>query len=149
VFGQEVAGMTNEERASLLLEVVPAMMRKIRGEMRSRSENTLTVPQFRVLNQLSRAPLSNQELASWMGVSAPTMTRMIDALVKRGLAVRKASRADARRARVECTRKGSGQAQHLRSLVQRHFTNELSKLPETKLKAIEQGLLAMKETLQA
>ncbi|MBI3557055.1 MAG: MarR family transcriptional regulator [Deltaproteobacteria bacterium] len=136
----------NEARSALLLEVIPRMMRIIRTEMRQLGKQKLTVPQFRVLLQLSQQPMSNQELASWMGVSAPTMSKMIDNMVKRNLITRKTEAADRRQILVTNTKKGRTLVQATRGIVQQRFTEKISLIPEDKLKAIETGLSIMKET---
>jgi DNA-binding MarR family transcriptional regulator len=139
--------MKNKERAALMMEVIPRVMRLIRNEMRQQGKNKLTVPQFRVLNRVAREPASNQVLADWMGVSAPTMSRMIDTLIKRGLLTRKTEASDRRQVLVECTKKGLALAQEIRGAMHSQLTQKISLFPEEKLQAIEGGLLALKETL--
>ncbi len=136
----------NDARSALLLEVIPRMMRIIRTEMRQLGKHKLTVPQFRVLLQLSQQPMSNQDLAGWMGVSAPTMSKMIDNLVKRSLITRKTEMKDRRAVLVAITKKGMTLVTDARGIVQRRFTQRISQISEDKLQAIETGLSMMKDT---
>ena len=141
-----VASLKNDARSALLLEVIPRMMRIIRTEMRQLGKHKLTVPQFRVLLVLSVEAKSNQELAAWMGVSAPTMSKMVDNLVRRSLLTRKTETSDRRQILVECTKKGLTLVRVARAIVQQRFTDKISIISEDKLQAIETGLTAMKET---
>src|SRR4051794_40759410 len=95
--------LSHSENATLLLETVPRAMRNIRTEMRGVAEGKFTVPQFRILNQLRREPLTNRELASWMGVTPPTMSRMIEALETKSLIQRERSESDLRVQRLTLT----------------------------------------------
>ena len=58
--------------AAHLLEIVPAVMRTIRGQMRSHSAAELSVVQFRALAFLNRrAGASLSDLAEHIGLSLP------------------------------------------------------------------------------
>lgn len=136
-----------EQRSALFIEVIPHLMRLIRTEMRQVGKSKLTVPQFRLLNKVSKQPMSNHELAEWMGVSAPTMSKMIDSLVNKGLLLRKSEGSDRRAIQVEATKKGHALSQDIRAAVRKQFSERLAQIPENKLQVIEAGLLAMKEAL--
>ena len=78
-----------DEAASLLMEVVPMVMRRIRHEARGNPHHGLSVPQFRILNYLLRhegATLSS--LAEHAALGLPAMSRAVDALVDRELVQR-------------------------------------------------------------
>lgn len=68
----------------------------------------LSTPQFHLLTPLLAAgePLSVGVLSSAAGVSAPTATRMLDGLLKRGIVTREASREDRRSVLVGLTPHG-------------------------------------------
>src|SRR5262245_54533048 len=83
--------------AAQLLEVVPAAMRRIRAYMRQQRIADLTVPQFRALGFIGRHPeTSVSAVADHLGLSVAAASRLIDALVERGLVERETSRADRR-----------------------------------------------------
>jgi DNA-binding MarR family transcriptional regulator len=107
---------------------------------------TLTVPQFRVLNRLARVSMSNQQLSAWMGVSAPTMSKIVDNLVVRKLVTRKIESTDRRQVIVECTPIGLGLAQSIRGSVQKKLARKISVLSQRQLSSLETGLLVLKET---
>lgn len=87
-----------EESARKLLEVVPIIMQDIRSEMRCRRLLDLTVPQFRVLAFVNRNEGSSLwEVASHVGLTPPSTSRLVDGLIARGLMARNDHPADRRR----------------------------------------------------
>ena len=137
--------MNNEDCSKLLLEVVPKTMRTIRSEMRRVGGDEFTIPQLRILARISRESGSNSELAEWMGVRAPTMSKMIDKLVKRGLVTRKTNGPDRRQVILKCTKKGMDRAAEIRGVVQKMLTEKISQLPATKRDSLSASLLILKE----
>lgn len=86
------------ECAGQVLEAVPLVMAAIRTEMRSHRGSDLSVPQFRVLVYLHRHPgASLSDIAEHMGLTLPSMSKMIDGLVTRGLVARQLNPTDRRR----------------------------------------------------
>jgi MarR family transcriptional regulator for hemolysin len=96
-----------EESARKLLEVVPIIMQDIRSEMRRRRSLDLTVPQFRVLAFVNRNEGSSLwEVASHVGLTPPSTSRLVDGLIARGLMERNDYPADRRRVRLTVTGHG-------------------------------------------
>lgn len=95
------------EGASLVLEVVPAVMDALRQAMRRQAGDRLTVPQFRALNHLSRVPgTSIRELAEFLGVTLPTASALVDRLAKAGWVAAETDAEDRRRNLLQLTRSG-------------------------------------------
>lgn len=98
---------SSNETARELLEVVPMVMREIRSRMRSKASKYLSVPQFRALTFIERSsgsPLS--ELATHMGLSLPSASRLVDGLMTRGLMSRQEHPVDRRQVSLTVTRHG-------------------------------------------
>ncbi len=98
---------SSDESARELLEVVPVVMREIRSQMRSKASKYLSMPQFRALTFIERSsgsPLS--ELATHMGLSLPSASRLVDGLITRGLMSRQEHPVDRRRVSLAVTRRG-------------------------------------------
>jgi DNA-binding MarR family transcriptional regulator len=75
--------------AALLMDVIPLVMRYIRMEMRSRRMRGLSIPQFRTLVFLYRNEgASLSEVANNIGLTLPSVSKIIDALVIRKLVIR-------------------------------------------------------------
>lgn len=93
--------------AKELLEAVPLVMQAIRVEMRSRRTPDLTVPQFRTMVFLNKFPgTALSDLAEYVGLSLPSMSKMIDGLVGKGLVSREGCARDRRRIALALTPRG-------------------------------------------
>lgn len=89
--------VSEEECAHRIIQVLPRIMRFLAHEAGDQAPGKqLTISQFRVLLQLNRRQHAVSELARCHDVSLPTMTVMIDGLVRRGL-VERAQHGDDRR----------------------------------------------------
>ncbi len=90
-----------------ILDTVPAIMRTIRTEMRSRRTAELSIPQFRSLLYLKRKPDSSlQDLAVHLGLTSPTVCKMVDGLVADELVTRQDSPQDRRKILLALTSRG-------------------------------------------
>src|SRR4051794_23646748 len=72
------------ELSRTVLEVIPRAMASIRAEMRGLARPEFTVVHFRVLAQLSSGPRTASELAENIGVGLPAVSRLVDALSRKG-----------------------------------------------------------------
>jgi DNA-binding MarR family transcriptional regulator len=98
---------TPDTIAREVLDVIPMMMRVIRIEMRSQRSPDLTVPHFRALLFISRNPGSSLlAVAEYLGLTSPTVCKMIDGLVHNSLVKREASSADRRKIILTLTTQG-------------------------------------------
>lgn len=89
---------SGRETAALLMDAMPLVMRHIRNEMRSNPNmRGPTLPQFRALVFLSRHQgASLSQVAGRIGLTLPSVSKIVDALVTRGLVTRAASENDRR-----------------------------------------------------
>jgi len=86
------------ECAKEVLDTIPLIMRTIRSEVRQQRKPDLTVPQFRTLAFLySRPGVTLSHVAEHVGLTLPSMSKMVDGLVGRGLVARQNSSEDRRR----------------------------------------------------
>lgn len=95
----QVASMsaTPEQSAEALLDTVPLVMRTVRQLMREQGSTDLSVPQFRALGFVDRHPeTSVSAVAEHLGLSVAATSRLVDALVARGLVLRQVSAVDRR-----------------------------------------------------
>jgi DNA-binding MarR family transcriptional regulator len=89
-----------------LLEVVPLIMRHIRSELRSQAMKELSVPQFRTLMFLRRHPDASLSLvAEHLGLTPPTVSKMIQKLVDQGI-IKRNTAPDRRQVRLSLSSKG-------------------------------------------
>jgi DNA-binding MarR family transcriptional regulator len=131
-----------EALARAVVDVVPLAMRVIRGEMRGRRGAGLTVPQFRTLLFLQRRPgAALRALAEHLGLTPPTVSKMISGLGRRGLVERPDSAADRRRIELRLTPRGAALVDRVRGETVAKIAERLGRLSaperETVLSALE------------
>jgi len=132
---------TPDALAREVLDVVPMIMRTIRTEMRSRRSADLTVPQFRALMFLNRNPgASLQDLAAHLGLTSPTVCKMVDGLVSARLVARESSSTDRRKLTLELTSQGLVILERARSGTQARLTEILSDLDQEERRAMLEGM---------
>jgi len=132
---------TPDALAREVLDVVPMIMRTIRAEMRSRRLADLTVPQFRAMMYLNRSPgASLLDLAAHLGLTSPTVCKMVDGLVAAGLVRRAASSADRRRLTLDLTSQGQVSLERARSGTQAHLADILSDLDPDERRSLLEGM---------
>jgi DNA-binding MarR family transcriptional regulator len=118
-----------KQTASEMLRVMPLVMRGIRAEMRSHGALGLSVPQFRALAFVRRHPgASLSGAAEHVGVTLPSMSRLIDGLVRRKLMRRRIHPGDRRRITLDVTARGRALWQAAYDLTQASMTRKLSVL---------------------
>jgi len=96
-----------KELARRVLDVIPPLMHRIRGEMRTEATSELSVQQFRILSNIRRGLCFTNEIAADQRVSLAAISRAIDVLVKRNLVARKPDRKDRRRVSLRLTKLGT------------------------------------------
>ena len=96
-----------EAVAREILDIVPTIMRVIRTEIRGQRSSDLAVPQFRALLFIYRNPGSTLlALADHLGLTPPTVSKLVDGLVHKHLVGRAVSLRDRRKVTLSLTTKG-------------------------------------------
>jgi DNA-binding MarR family transcriptional regulator len=101
------AALSPDVCARQLMETVPMVMQYIRRQMRNLRMHDLSVPQLRTLYFVSlheRPSLS--DVAEFIGLSLPSMSRLVDGLVKKSLLTRTSCPNDRRHIRLGITELG-------------------------------------------
>lgn len=113
-----------EEIASQTLDVVPLVMRTIRAKFREQRAADLSIAQFRTLAYIDlRDGVSLSEVAGHIGLTLPSMSKMVDGLVSRKLVSREAHDDDRRRVCLSLTSSG-------KKILQASYTHTLAFLAE-------------------
>jgi DNA-binding MarR family transcriptional regulator len=116
-------------------------IRLLRMLRREDSASGLTGPRLSALSVLVFAgPLSLAELAAAEQVSAPTMTRLVDGLVRAGLVTREADPANRRRVRIAATQDGRRLLEAGRERRVSALTERLARLAESERRAVERAV---------
>jgi DNA-binding MarR family transcriptional regulator len=134
-----------DESASELLDVVPIVMRDIRSEMRSRRSPDLTVPQFRTLVFVNRNKDSSLlEVANFMGLTPPSVSRLVDILISRGFMIREEQPTDRRRVKLRVTSRGAVVLETCRKGTLAHLSGKLSCLAADDIEVVLRAMRALR-----
>lgn len=136
------------ECTNLLLTMVPRVMRIIRNEMRDNRPSDLSVPQFRTLGFLHRrGGASVSDVAGYLGLTLPTVSRMVDLLVKRGLVRREECPEDRRRVTLVVTETGWSVYGTALGQTQERLAKMLSPLSPDELGEVSRAMRLLEQTL--
>ncbi len=134
------------ECARQVLEVVPMVMHAIRTEMRGHRDSDLSVPQFRVLIYLNRhAGASLSDIAEHMGLTLPSLSKMMDGLVTRRLVTRQPDPRDRRRITLSLTPSGETAMQAAYAGTQAQLGRRLAALSPADCLKVTESMAALRE----
>jgi len=137
-------GLTDECTREVL-EVVPLMMQVIRTQMRSQRIPGLSVPQFRTLAYLQRHPGATlSDVAEHLGLTLPSMSKLIDGLVGQDLVTREVSPADRRYLTLILSPLGQTTFQSARQATQIQLARLLATLSDAERAIIIQAMQALR-----
>ncbi len=131
--------------AQQMLEVGPMVMRTIRSQLREHRAADISVPQFRAMGYINRNEgASLSDLADHIGLTLPSMSKLIDGLVSRKLVSRVAHSQDRRRICLSLTPQGREELNAAYKHTQRYLSDRLAGLEEDDLKAISQAMQVLR-----
>src|SRR5262245_11643796 len=126
-----------------ILRIVPLVMRTVAAELRSAGE--LPAPgHFGLLTLLSAQPRTLSELASLQGVSLPTMSNSISAMVQRGWVRRTARPKDRRVVIIEVTPTGKAALERVGRAAEAHLAVMLTPLDTASRRRLQAGLSVLR-----
>ena len=123
-----------ENTAGQMLEIVPLVMHTIRTEFRGQRSRDLSVAQFRTLAFIKNndgASLSS--LATHIGLTLPSMSKLIDGLVSRGLVARSSHQQDRRKICLQLTVEGKNELEAAYEHTQAFLVKKISGLKKEDL----------------
>ncbi len=131
--------------AQEILEVVPLVMRTIRAELRRHRAADLSVPQFRTLAFIDRqADASLSDVAEHIGLTLPSMSKIVDGLVARKLVTRQTHPTDRRRMTLTLTARGQTALESSRAATRACLAEDLATLSDRQRETIVQGLNSLR-----
>ena len=117
-----------------------AAIRMLRMLRRQDSASGLTGPRLSALSVLVfGGAMSLAELAAAEQVSAPTMTRLVEGLVKAGLVTREPEPGNRRRVRISATAEGARLLEEGRARRVRALSERLARLADSERRALERA----------
>jgi DNA-binding MarR family transcriptional regulator len=130
-----------EACAHELMDTAPKIFQAIRAEMRRRRGADISIPQFRSLGFVQRNPDSSlSDLASHLGLTLPSVSKLVDGLVKQGLISRRDAVSDRRCLKLELTQRGKSIVNSAQTSAQANLAKILSGLSSDELTTVHQAL---------
>jgi len=134
----------SRDTAREILKIIPLVMRTVAAELRAAGE--LPAPaHFGLLTMLSAQPRTLSELASLQGVSLPTMSNSISAMVQRGWVRRTAPPKDRRVVIIEVTATGKAAVERVGRAAEAHLAVMLAPLDAVSRKRLQAGLTVLRK----
>ena len=115
------------DTAREILEIIPLVMRTVAAELRAAGEMPAPA-HFGLLSILSVRPRMLSDLASLQGVSLPTMSNSISAMVERGWVRREAPDGDRRVVMIDVTPTGRAALERVSRAAEAHLADVLTPL---------------------
>lgn len=127
--------------AQELMDTAPQIIQAIRVEMRRGRGSDISIPQFRTLRFIQVHPdLSLSHLAEHLGLTLPSVSKLVDGLVKQKLVTRKESTADRRKLTLVLTQTGAAIVDSARADARTNLAQKLKDLTENDLEIISQAM---------
>jgi len=132
-----------------VLDVVPAVLRPIRQQMRRHRAAGLSIPQFRSLCFVERYDgASLSMVADHLDLSLPTVSRMVSGLVQRGYMQRKSSEDDRRHVSLSLRPRGQAVMREARSATQKFLSQKFEALPQEQREALIVAMQALRDVFE-
>jgi DNA-binding MarR family transcriptional regulator len=127
--------------AQEVLEVVPVVMRTIRAELRRHRAADLSIPQFRTLAFIDRqTDASLSDVAEHIGLTLPSMSKIVEGLVVRKFVTRQTHATDRRRMMLALTARGQTALQTSREATRACLAEDLATLSQRQRDTIAQAM---------
>jgi len=124
-----------------LMETAPQIMQSIRVEMRRGRGMEISIPQFRTMRFIQRNPDSSlSDLAEHLGLTLPSVSKLVDGLVKQKLISRKASIEDRRKITLLLTETGTSIVDSARANARANLAEKIKSLSDADLETISQAM---------
>jgi DNA-binding MarR family transcriptional regulator len=124
-----------------LMDTAPPILQSIRVEMRRGHGADISIPQFRTLTFIQcNADSSLSNLADHLGLTLPSVSKLVDGLVKQELVIRQESASDRRCLALVLTPAGESIVNSARASAQANLAKILGCLSDDQLGTIHQAM---------
>ncbi|HUZ06561.1 MAG TPA: MarR family transcriptional regulator [Candidatus Paceibacterota bacterium] len=138
-----------QKSARDILETVPPVMRFIRDQIRQHCALGLSLPQVRTLAFLDRARNSSlSALAGHLGLTLPATSRLINGLVKDGLAKRQPVATNRRQVALMLTERGRATLETARNEIRRRLAGALKPLSAAEHEKVQRALQVLHQIFE-
>jgi len=137
------------ELVERLLAMVPRLASSMNAVVRQQKLSVpLTMGQFRTLRHLAAGYNTPADLAHHLSVTAPTITRLVDGLERKGLVVRASLASDRRQVRLELTDAGRAILREFRRKAGRQIQVLVDQLSASEQRLLEKSLVNLERALE-
>ncbi|MEA3008704.1 MAG: hypothetical protein QOJ91_396 [Sphingomonadales bacterium] len=141
--------MNDDQLEAMANGLHAAAARLLRMARNDRGQSGISAPRLSALAALvSGGGMSLAALAAAEGVAAPTMSRIVEGLVKDGLATREADPANRRKVRIAATDEGRRRLQEGRDRRIRALRERLRRLADSEQRALARGVEVLERALR-
>lgn len=138
----------SRDAARDILKIVPIVMRTVAAELRAAGE--LPAPaHFSLLAMVKLQPRTLTELAILQGVSLPTMSNSVSALVQRGWVKRTSPARDRRIVIIEATEEGLETLERVSKAAEGHLAERLLSIDDVSRRRLQSGLAVLTKIFTA
>ncbi len=142
--------MSEERLVEMATRLHAASVRMLRMLRRQDEATGLTGPRLSALSVLVfGGPMSLAELAAAEQVKAPTMSRLVEALVREGLATRDPDPANRRMVRIAATAQGVRLLEAGRRRRVKALTDRLTRLADSEQRALARGVELLERVVRS
>ena len=135
-----------QDAAQQVMDVIPVVMRTMRAKLRERRAADISVPQFRAMAFINRNEgASLSDLSTHIGLTLPSMSKLIDGLVSRKLISRTSHSQDRRRVSLSLTPLGHNELNAAYGHTQKYIAEKMSNLGDEDLKTIARVMQILRE----
>ena len=132
--------------AQQVMDVVPLVTRTIRAKLRERRSADISLPQLRAMAYINRNDgASLSALSAHIGLTLPSMSKLVDGLVIRNLITRTSHSQDRRRVCLSLTPQGHNELNAAYEHTQKYIVEKMSVLGEEDLKTIARAMQVLTE----
>jgi DNA-binding MarR family transcriptional regulator len=132
--------------AAIVMDNVPLLMRILRTKFREMHTGRLSMVQFRTLTFLNtNQDASLSETATAIGLSLPSMSKLVEVLVNMNLIHREMHGGDRRRICLSITERGKSELDEAYQHTQTYFAEKFASLNEDERDQIEAAMNIMKK----
>jgi DNA-binding MarR family transcriptional regulator len=136
---------SNDDVANQIMDVIPVVMRVIRKKFRERRAADLSVAQFRTLGFVDiHNGASLSDVAEHIGLTLPSMSKMVDGLVNRKLVSRDMHSGDRRRICLSLTASGKKELQASYAHTHEYLVEKIAGLSRAEREVVLHGLELMR-----
>ena len=124
-----------------LMDTAPQIVQTIRVEMRRARDLNISIPQFRTLRFVQRNPDSSlSNLAEHLGLTLPSVSKLVDGLVKQKLVTRKTSTTDRRQLTLMLTSSGTSIVDSAIASARSNLAKKMEHISNDELELISQTM---------